>query len=205
MSITIELFSIFHYYKLHCNEQPFTYLLLYSCVFSCSNKISKPQLVGHIQLVLYKQDFWKKICSITDGRGASAPRQQRPSHFNTGHWRGYAAFSHLQRFGWIFNLLSISSILWIPWLTLKNSLAPCLALFITLSFHTTPGNVIHFCSFNKRLYADGSLPLNMRSQPCPALWEHIAILITCQSSPLGDFPEPQTQHPFLLSPPRKVS
>ena len=89
----------------------------------------------------------------------------------------------------------------------KNSQSSFLSsLYHTLLPHTTPGNFIHFCSFNKWLYADGSLPLNMRSQPHPCFVTSTSLFLTTrQSSPLGNFPEPQTQHPFLLSPPRKVS
>ena len=80
-----------------------------------------------------------------------------PSHFNTGHWR-VCARSALLSFGWIFQFtLHQQYTLRMPWLTLKIPKAPCLALFITLSFHTQDKIAAcrqkqSFCAHRKLIY-----------------------------------------------------
>lgn len=144
---------------------------------------------GHIQLVLCGQGFFEKICQSQMVRDCFCATTAGPESFlNTGHWRVCARAQPYEVL-MDFPLYPPSAVYFENSLAYsKNSLSSLLSsLYHTLIPHTTPGNVIHFvqqttlCRWLPYLWTcDLNLALSFVRSTSP-------FLITCQSSPLGDF------------------
>ena len=106
------------------------------CVFLATKSANHSWWVTSSWYCVSKDFLKKRSAQSQMVRDCFCTTTAGPSHFNTGHWR-VCARSALLSFGWIFQFtLHQQYTLRIPWLTLKIPKAPCLALFITLSFHT---------------------------------------------------------------------
>lgn len=187
---------------------PFTCLLLYTPVSISGAESANyspwatPNLPGG-------KIFWKQLCSITSILSMAASGQQgsRAELFRQRPLEDMCTF-HLPRF-WMDSPIYTPPAVYLESSIAysKNSQSTFLgSLYFSHCLHTTPGNFTRFQSFSKCLYAGGAhLQTDNPTLP-PAFWgAHLRFSLLAGHLHLGISLNLRTQHPFLLSPSRRVS